>query len=89
MKNEHEVFWIFADHFLITCEKDGTIPINSRVIAEVVVESISNENKALIAAAPEMAEALAKAANWLKNAPAANPDLLDKIVLVLQKALGE
>ena len=49
----------YNNTLLVTCNEDGTIPLNSRIVLEVQEGTPVSENwRALIATAPEMLEAL-------------------------------
>jgi hypothetical protein len=37
---EPEAFAIFNDRFICTANKDGTIPLTSRIVAELVKDSV-------------------------------------------------
>jgi hypothetical protein len=37
---EPEAFAIFHDRFIVTANKDGTIPLNSRIVGELVKDTI-------------------------------------------------
>ena len=40
---EPEAFAIFNDRFIVTANRDGTIPLNSRIVAELVKDSIQTD----------------------------------------------
>ena len=40
---EPEAFAIFADRFIVTANKDGSIPLNSRIVAELVKDSAQDD----------------------------------------------
>lgn len=57
MKSKH-THWTFVNNFLTTCNEDGSIPLDSKICAEFVSDSITGEHKNLIAAAPDLFKAL-------------------------------
>jgi hypothetical protein len=40
---EPEAFAIFNDRFIVTANKDGTIPLNSKIVAELLKDSIQTD----------------------------------------------
>lgn len=78
--------WTWVNNFLVTCDDEGNVPINSKIVAEVVIDSITKGNKALISSAPELLSVLDDLFNGtrMEMSPAMN----NRVVAVLRKARG-